>query len=424
MNGSKRLRGKSWELTITLGRDRNGKLIRKSKTIPPDPYTGKPIGAREADRELKNFADSFSRVSGVEFSRLTFSDYLDWWIEHVQEPNCEDTTVKWQKGIIETKIKPFLGHIRMDKLSTQDIQEFYSYQLKQGMIVRGKETDKPVSLRTVQGYKKILNAALNYAADELKCIPDNPAKGARLEVPRKRKYITLDEEDAIKFIMEAREDRNFTMYVFDILVGLRKSEFLALRWPDLDLVNGVGEVSQVITQYGKNYKFSTKGKTEESLREFPIPAVLCRLLERHKLRQNEERMKAGPAWHKGADGKPLDLVFCYADGRPINGKSILRNAERKDGKFKLNRSVHGCSYRMILKRAGLSEEIRIHDLRHSFATLLMSEGENQALIGSMLGHADGSLVTEMYTHSNMKMKKRAAERLANKILPDDLIRSL
>lgn len=411
MRGSKRLRGSSWELTVYLGRDANGKPIRKYKTIGPDPYTGKPLGARAADQELKNFMESLVGVQGTSFARMKFADYLDWWIENVQRQN-EESTVEWVAGIVERHIKPHLGHIRLDELATKDIQEFYTYLLERGNL----RTGKGLSLRSVNGYAKALNAALNYAKNNLKAIAENPASAAKLDSPGKRKYATLDGEAILKFISEAKKDRLFALWMFFLFTGLRKSEALALRWKDVDLEKGIGKVSQTITKYGKSYEFKAKAKTEDSVREFPIPEILCEILRAHKARQNKERLTAGEHWHDN------DLIFCYQDGRPIDGRGILRTRAKKEN---LKRPpTKDATFRTILLRAGLPLETRIHDLRHSFATLLMEEGINQSLIGAMLGHADGSTVTDLYTHPNLKMKKRAAERLAKKYIPEDLIRSL
>ena len=411
MKGSKEPRGKSWLLRVYLGRDAKGKPIRKNKTIPPGP-DGKRIGSREADRELKNFIDSLSGVRNADFAKMLFGAYLDWWVENVQESNCEGSTIEWQKGIIATKVKPALGHFRMDRLSTANIQTFYRDQLDHG----NRKTGKGLSLRTVSGYAKILNAALNYAKGNLKCIPENPAESAKLDTPGKRKYQTLDSEAVLKFIDEAKRDRLFALWIFFLFTGLRKSEALALQWQDVNLEAGIGEVRQTVVRYGKNYAFKPRAKNETSLREFPIPDILCEVLRAHKSRQNEERLRAGPIWQEN------DLVFCYEDGRPVNGHSILRRHEKK-GRFELDRSRQGCTFRTILARAKLPLETRIHDLRHSFATLLMEEGVNQSLIGAMLGHADGSMITDLYTHSNIRMKRRAADRLARKYIPKDLVRS-
>lgn len=412
MRGSKRLRGSSWEFTVYLGRDKDGKAIRKYKTIGPDPYTGKPLGVRNADQELKNFMESLGGIKQTSFARMKFADYLDWWLKNVQNLN-EETTVEWAAGIVERHIKPRLGHIRLEDLATKDIQEFYTHLLERGNL----RTGKGLTLRSVNCYAKVLNAALNYAKDNLKAISENPASSAKLDKPGKRKYVTLDGEAIRKFVIEAKKDRLFALWMFFLFTGLRKSEALALRWQDVDLEKGVGEINQTITKYGKNYEFKAKAKTEDSLREFPIPEILCKILRAHKARQNKERLAANDFWHDN------DLVFCYPDGRPLNGRSLARNRLQDDAKYKLDRSKHGRSLRTILARAGLPTETRIHDLRHSFATLLMDEGENQALIGAMLGHADGSTITNLYTHSNLKMKKRAAERLAKKYIPEDLVRS-
>lgn len=418
--GYKELRGDSWLLRVYLGRGKDGKPIRKNRTVPPSP-NGKPLGVREANQELRKFLDECEGITNVHLSRMKVSEYSEWWLENVQKPNVEGSTYEWQKGIMETKLVPAFGHLKMNKVETKHIQEFYKYQLEQGKIVGGKETGQPLSLSTVRGYRRILNAMFNYLV-ELKSLKINPVKAARLDPPDKRRYVILDQEGVVAFIKEAKKDRNFALYMTDLLVGLRKSELLALRWKDINLEKGEGEVWQTITKYGRNYEFKDRAKNGQSLRKFPIPDVLCEILKRHKAKQNEERLLAGDAWHKGPEGIPLDLVFCYQDGRPINGKSLLRSRLKDDGAFKLDRSKQGCSYRTILKRAGLPEEMRLHDLRHSFATFLLEGGENLALIGALLGHSDGSMVTELYTHSNMKMKKRAIERLTTNLNIAELVK--
>jgi len=409
LRGSKRRRGESWEFTAYIGTGADGKPIREYKTIPPGP-DGKAIGERAADRELRTFIESLTGLRNLDFAKMRFDSYLDWWMANVQEPNCQESSVSWQRGIIKTKFKPALGHLQLNQISTANIQGFYKEQLTSG----NRKTGEGLSPRTVSGYAKILNAALNYAAENLKCIPENPAKGARLDQPGKRQYDILDGDDLDRFFAVAKKDRLFALYVFFVLTGLRKSEALALRWQDIDLDQGVGTIRRTVAQYGTDFRFKKLGKNEASMRKFPLPKMLVEVLRGHKARQNEERLRAGEVWQNN------DLVFCYADGRLINGRSLLRKFTNP-GRFKVDRSNQGCSFRTILARAGLPLETRLHDLRHSFATLLLESGENQALIGAMLGHADGSMVTELYTHSNMTMKKQAADRLAEKYMPKDIL---
>lgn len=129
-----------------------------------------------------------------------------------------------------------------------------------------------------------------------------------------------------------------------------------------------------------------ESKTSRSRRSMPLPFSLVQALARHKREQAEERLQAGPAYAS------QDLVFATSEGGPLMPQNLFRR-----------------HYRPILKRAGLPKSIRLYDLRHSCATLLLSANENPKVVSERLGHASITLTLDTYSHVLPSMQQAASE---------------
>jgi integrase len=192
-----------------------------------------------------------------------------------------------------------------------------------------------------------------------------------------------------------RDDRLFAAYFLEVGTGLRRGELLGLGWRDLDLEAGVVHVQQTLVRV-RNHD-ATEGdrktrlifqepKTEQSRRTIPIPDDIIETLRRHKARQAEERLLMGEAY------EDQGLVFCQANGQPIDPRNFTRYFER------------------LLKQAGVPR-IRLHDGRHTFATLMLELGETPKTVQTMLGHTKISTTLDIYSHVSLDLEKKAAARL-------------
>jgi integrase len=175
---------------------------------------------------------------------------------------------------------------------------------------------------------------------------------------------------------------------FALATGMRPEEYLALKWSDLDLHAGNATVRRTLVwRKGGGWYFG-EPKTSRSRRTIPLPMSLVGALTDHRRKQGECRLK------KGSDYQNNELVFATGEGTPI----LLRNLVRRH-------------FRPVLTNAKLTQSLRLYDLRHSCATLLLSAGENPKVVSERLGHASIVLTLDTYSHVLPSMQQAATEKL-------------
>lgn len=170
---------------------------------------------------------------------------------------------------------------------------------------------------------------------------------------------------------------------------MRRGELLALSWTAVDLEDRPRIHVEGTLQRASGALIVLPPKTERSRRVVPLPASLTETLRRHRAEQNERRLLAGPAWHAG------DFVFDRGDGRPIDPDAF------------------GRAFRVARDAVGLAG-VRLHDLRHGFASMLVSAGTNARVVSDLLGHATVGFTLQTYTHPSEQDAAAAmaeAERL-------------
>lgn len=182
----------------------------------------------------------------------------------------------------------------------------------------------------------------------------------------------LSPEEVRKLLEAARGDRLECLFLLAVTTGLREGELLGLRWRDVNLEGEVLSVRQQLTRTKSGLSFTSpkRGKT----RSVRLTATAAAALKAHRAAQNEERLKAGSLW------EDLELVFTSTIGTPVDVGNLTYR-----------------SFRPLLKRAGLPR-IRFHDLRHTFATLLLSKGTHPKVVQEMLGHANIAMTMDTYSH--------------------------
>jgi integrase len=215
---------------------------------------------------------------------------------------------------------------------------------------------------------RLLRAALEDAVmDEL--LATNPAKTLRISHRYRPKFTPWTANEARRFLGAARDDRWYALYSVALSLGLRRGEALALRWVDVDPVDNVIRVRQTLQRTDGQLRFGPV-KTDGSSREVPVPPNLVGILRRHRLLQVAEREAAGDRW------KEHGLLFTTKIGTPIEPRNINRHFDQ------------------LCVRAGV-RRIRVHDLRHSCATLLYDQGVTLERIQDVLGHSSPTVTTDL-----------------------------
>lgn len=193
----------------------------------------------------------------------------------------------------------------------------------------------------------------------------------------------LSVEEARRLLEAAPATRHYTLLFLALATGARLGELLGLRWQEVDLDQGMMQITRTARFFsGQGIVFSHP-KTHRSRRPIALSPETIRVLGEHRRRQLEERLQVGPAY--GNDG----LVFADPQGRPIFDSTVRR------------------AFYSITERAGLGH-VRIHDLRHTAATLMLRGGINPKVVSERLGHATVSITLDTYSHVLPDLQREAA----------------
>ncbi|MBI3910324.1 MAG: site-specific integrase [Armatimonadetes bacterium] len=375
MKGSMKERSPgSWTLWIELPRDPVTHR-RKQKTL-----TVKGT-KRQAQAELNRVLAEVQNGGFVNPSRLTTGAFLVRWLEDYARVNVAGRTFERYSEIIRAHLIPALGSIPLSKLQPLHIQACHARALQKGRL-HGKGGLSPT---TVVLHHRILREALQQAV-KWQLLPRNvcdsvePPQRARVEMR------ALNEAETVQLFLHARGSRMFAPIVLAVASGVRRGELLALRWSDVDLQAGRLTVCRSLeaTKAGLAFK---PPKTQKGRRLPPLPAFAVRALGEHRRTQSDERRLFGK------DYCDSDLVFALPDGQPIHPDHFSKWF------VSLVRGVAGFP------------RVRLHDLRHTCATLLLRQGVHPKIVSERLGHATVAITLDTYSHVLPGMQEDAVRRM-------------
>ncbi len=360
---------KTWLVRVFLGRDsQTGKRKYHNKTVRGN--------RKDAQKYLNGVLRDLDLGTFVEPSSMTLNEYLDKWLETAAKARLSERVFADYKYLLDLYLRDVIGSKRISDLRAMDIQLLYSAMQEKGL-----------SSRTVRYVNAVLSSALKQAV-KWGVIARNPASLVELPKIQRKEMQALSTEQAVKFLKAAAEDRYSVLFTLALITGMRPEEYLGLQWKDIDLQNGVITVQRAVIERNKIGWYFSEPKTTTSRRSIPIPQSLLQALTKHKHKQLEERLKAGASY------QDYDLVFATREGTPLLRRNIVRR-----------------HFKPILKRAGLPESLRLYDLRHSCATLLLAANENPKVVGERLGHASIRMTMDVYSHVLPTMQRAASDKL-------------
>ena len=312
---------------------------------------------------------------------LTISEYLDRWLADSVKGTVKETTYANYAYITHKHISPALGHVKLKTLTSAHVRGFY-----------GEKTRTNLSAATVKKMHVVLRKALSQAVSD-GLIPRNAADGAkppRTSAPGEE-IKPLDSEECASFLEASRGERLEALYVVAVHCGLREGELLALRWEDVyvEALKPAVLVRRTLTrgENGRGWVVGASTKSGQG-RRVRLTQQAASTLKDHRKRQLEERLRLAGLW------QDQGLVFPNETGSLFN-PSNLRNR----------------SFKRIKTRASVREDLRFHDLRHTCATRLLSEGVNVKVVSELLGHASITITLNTYAHVLPDMQDSAADAM-------------
>ena len=349
-----------WEAIVSLGDGRRKSYYAKTRAEAARKLTA---ALRDRDRGLSIMRDE----------RLTVEQYLTSWLERVAPTIGEGTHMRYTE-MLRCHVLPTLGRVALTKLSPLQVETLYATLLSDG----GK-SGAGLSPTTVRQLHAILHHALKDALRKgliLRNITD------MVDAPRRARYeaatLSADEAQMLLDSEVARTHRLYALFVLVLYTGMREGEMLALKWRDVDLDQGVVEVRATLSR-GRTGIRRGDTKTDAGRRLIPLLAPAVAALHEHRTRQLQERIAAGPVW------RDQGLVFTSATGGMLTGYNVLRR-----------------EWYPLLAGLGL-RRIRLHDARHSTATLLTRAGVHPKIISALLGHSSIKVTMDTYAHASTEM---------------------
>ena len=371
-NGEGNLRKRKdgrWEGRYTAGRDpETGKAIYKN-------VLGKTQA--EAKAKLKQSIEEAKGLDAGKVGRYTVGQWMEVWFENYAKVKVRPSSHQTYRGYLENHIKPNIGQIPLEKVTSLELQKFYKKLLSSGRVARRESRKQPkgLSAKTVRNIHQIISSAMNLAREQ-KLIAANPADGCALPKLEHREMQTLPVEQLQSFLREAKDSGVFGLYYLELATGLRRGELLGLKWEDIDLERGDLRVRRQIARINGEV-VEAPLKTKNAYRTLPLAEDTVSILL-------EQKEKVG--------GSPW--VFPSPTGGPISPDSVLHMLHR------------------VLKRAGLPR-IRFHDLRHTFATLALQNGVDVKTVSGMRGHFSAEFTLDTYAHVTTASQRQAAKTMGS-----------
>jgi integrase len=338
----------------------------------------------KAEKEIENARKGLERKSG----KITLEQYLLEFLEFYRtEGGLAPSTFEDYKFQVHAKIIPAIGATTLDRLEPRTVDELLRSLRSEGL-----------ANRSVSYTHAVLRRALQFAVD-WRYIDANPAS-ARMRAAKRynrrelSKIRYLNREQARAFLDQVGGNRYEALYTIAIMTGMRQGELLALRWSDIALTTSRLTITRSLHRTKRNRKERGKEdrfqflppKTDSSRRTIEIPPVAVNKLIEHRAQQKTLFRMSNLGWTEDA------LVFSTPHGRPLDTSNVLHH------------------FHEILTKAQLPK-IRFYDLRHTHASLLISEGVHAKKIAERLGHSSIKLTMDTYGHLFEGSDHESAEKM-------------
>lgn len=330
---------------------------------------------KEVRQKLTQIMTEIDGGAYIDPTDMTVSRWLDVWLKDY----CRDkkpTTLNQYKWAADAYIRPRAGSVQLPKLSKINVQRIVNDMLDEGLAGS-----------TANTIRMVLSSAMQTAVD-LGMVRSNPCAGIRIKREKQSTMAIVDRDVLPQFIAEAYKTPHGDILAFAIMTGLRAGELRGLRWSDIDMDSGRITVARQLAYVGGKYIIQTPKSAKE--RMFPLPAAALEILKKHRIAQQEDRMRCGARWIETDISR--DLVFRMPDGSHYKVRA-LNYAVKKAG-----------------AAVGITD-MSPHDLRHSFAVSAIRSGMDIKTVQHVLGHSSASITLDIYAHYTEDMGREAARRM-------------
>jgi integrase len=351
-----------WLIRVYLGRDHQTKKRNyHSRTIHGS--------MREAQAYLTRKLRERDLGCDLEGAKITLNEYLDRWLETAVGPRVRPKTFQDYQGMLHRYVRPVLGERVLAALRPLDLQAVYQHMTERGL-----------SGRTVRYAHVLMKCAMRQAV-RWRLLLENPADGLKVPQQVRNEMQSLTVEQARALLKAAEGTKYGPVLAVALTTGMRPSEYLGLKWQDIDWARQTVSVVRSIRRLNGKWCFSDT-KRSRSRRPIKLQSWIVALLR--DLQTKASAQDLYPEAH--------DLVFRTPSGQPINADYLAKQ------------------FRSVLDLAGVPR-MRLYDLRHSAATIALAAGVSPKVVSEQLGHASTAFTLDTYAHVLPHMQDEAAARV-------------
>jgi integrase len=374
-------RGKdSYSIKVSVGKDANSGKYKYQWT------TAKGT-KKEAEKRLAEILHQLDTGTFMKPGKTTIAEYLERWLKDYAWPNLAPRTAEGYEHIIRRHLIPSLGNMPLTQLKPEHLQRYYSEKLSGGRC-DGKGGLSP---KTVRHHHVTLHDALEHAV-KMGLLNRNVADAVSLPRCQRSQWQTLSELDISTFLEAAKKTPYYVLFYQALFTGMRRSELLALRWSDVDLLLCQAHVTRSLHHLRSGETVIRSPKSAKSRRMVALSPSAALIFQEHKDKQEAQRALLGIPLKE--DG----LVFSDLEGKPLLPDTVTH------------------AWIKLVRRTGL-KGIRLHDARHTHASLLLKQGVHPKIVQERLGHASIQITLDTYSHVAPGLQEAAAAGFDKMVLP-------
>jgi integrase len=368
MRGSIIERGGALRLKISLGKnEETGKYDSYYETF----HGSKP----EAAKRLRQMLTERDKGTFIKPGKDTVAEYLKVWLNDYCKPNLSPRSLELYSYICRVHLIPAIGKIPLTELKPQQLQHLYAEKLSSGL-----------SGRTVQICHVAIHKALKNAV-RINLLSRNVADSVDKPKTQRHEMHPMSEDDLEKFLDAAKSGPYYSLFYSYLFTGMRRSELLSIRWGDTDLLGMQISVSRSMQYLNnvENHITFRETKSTKSKRLISLSPSTVIVLRQH--REEQEHIRQHLKLHPLSEN---DLVFSHYDGSPLLPDSITH------------------AWIKLVRKCGLNG-IRLHDARHTHATIMLKQGVHPKVVQERLGHSSIALTMDTYSHVAPGLQQAAAK---------------
>ncbi|MFC1918035.1 tyrosine-type recombinase/integrase [Chloroflexota bacterium] len=366
----------TYSIKISLGKDATGKYKYQWFTVQGS--------KKDAQKKLSEILHQKDNGTFMKPGNTTVSDYLQKWLTDYARPNISPRGFERYQGIINQHFTPAFGGLVLTQLKPEHLQKHYTETLNSGL-----------SASTVRIHHAVIHKALEIAV-EWGMIGRNIADAVKPPRITRIEMNTWNEDEVNRFLEASKDNQYYALFYTALFTGMRRSELLALRWQDIDFIYSQIYVSRSLHHLKDGSYVYTQPKSEKSRRTIALPpSAFLTLSEYRKQRETEAALMDKTLKDDG-------LVFSTL-GKPFRPNTITR------------------AWQTLAAKAGV-KVIRLHDARHTHASLMLKQGIHPKVVQERLGHASIQMTLDIYSHVAPGIQEAAAESF-DKLLIQELHKS-